>query len=70
MSSDVSAHTLPLKIAPSSDGRGPHLTRGSFGPPQHPKRHLDRFSRFYTAQGREFLYFTMGRSFPPKCTFP
>jgi len=30
-------------------------------PSPHPKRHLDRFSRFCTAHGRESLYFTMGR---------
>jgi len=28
------------------------------------RRHLDRFSRFCTAHGRKFLYFTMGRPFP------
>jgi len=28
-------------------------------PTQHPKLYLDRFSRFYTAHGRESLYFTM-----------
>ena len=35
----------------------------------HPKRHLDRFSRFCTAHGREFLYFTMGRPFLQKIAF-
>jgi len=33
-----------------------------------PKRHLDRFSRFCTAQGRRSLYFTMGRPFRLKIT--
>jgi len=32
----------------------------------NPKRHLDRFSRFCTAQCRASLYFTMGRPFPLK----
>jgi len=37
----------PLKLAPSHGVSGPHLIRGSFGSPsQHPKWHLDRFSRF------------------------
>ena len=31
-----------------------------------PKRHLDRFSRFCTAGGRESLYFTIGRPFHPQ----
>ena len=36
----------------------------SSGPPSpHRKRHLDRFSRFCTAHGREFPYFTVGRPF-------
>jgi len=30
----------------------------------HPKRHLDRHSRFCTAHGRVAVYFTMGRPFP------
>jgi len=38
-------------------------------PRAHPspqsKRHLDWFSRFCTDDHRVFLYFTMGRSFPP-----
>jgi len=33
-------------------------------PTQHPKRHLDRFSRFCTAHGRKSLYFTMSAPFP------
>jgi len=35
-------------------GTGPHLIHGSPRPPEspHPKRHLDRFSRFCTAHGR------------------
>ena len=33
-------------------------------------RHLNRFSRFCTAQDGRFLYFTMGRPFPPNCLFP
>jgi len=37
-------------------------------PSLNPKRHLDRFSRFCTAHGRAFVYFTMGRlnSPPPQ----
>jgi len=35
-------------------------------PSPHPKRHLDRFSHFCTAHGRESRYFTMGRPFPLK----
>ena len=36
----------------------------------HPKWHLDRFSRFCIAHGKESLYFTMGRHFPLKnCSF-
>ena len=31
----------------------------------HPKWHLDWFSWFCTAHGRQSLYFTMGRPFPP-----
>jgi len=31
----------------------------------NPKWHRDWFSRFYTAHGRELLYFTTGRPFPP-----
>jgi len=30
----------------------------------HPKRQIDRFSRFCTAHGRKCLYFTMGDPFP------
>jgi len=32
---------------------------------QHPKLHLDQFSHFCTAQGRQSLYFTMGCHFLP-----
>ena len=36
-----------------------------------PKRHLDRFSRFWTDDCRVSLKFTMGFPFPPKnCPFP
>ena len=35
-------------------------------PSPQPKRHLDRFSRFYTAHSTVSLYFTMGRPFPSK----
>jgi len=39
-------------------------THGSWSPPEStPKRHLDRFSRLYTAHGRESLYFTIGCHF-------
>jgi len=33
---------------------------------QHPIQHLDTFSHFCTAYGRELLYFTMGRHSRPK----
>jgi len=33
-------------------------------PSTHPKRHLDRLSRFCTAHGIEWLHFTMGRFSP------
>jgi len=43
----------------------PNLTHASSG-----KRHLDRFSRFCTAHGRMFLYFTIGPPLPPEnCPF-
>jgi len=48
----------PLKIAPFHGGSEPCMH-----PTQHPKRHLDRFSRFCTAHGRTSLYFTTGRLF-------
>ena len=50
----------------------PHLIHGSLGyPSQYPKRHLDRFSRFCTAHSTVYLYFTMGRHFPPQnCPLP
>jgi len=39
-------------------------------PSPNPKRHLDRFSRFCTARGRESLWYaTTGRAFTP-CNFP
>jgi len=37
---------------------------------QHPKRHLDRFSRFCTAHRRASLYSIMGRTFPEKLPLP
>ena len=42
---------FPLKIAPSHGGDlDPHLIHDSLSPPiPHPKRHLDRFSRFCRA---------------------
>ena len=44
-----------------------HQTHASLGPPSpRPKRHLDRFSHFCTAHGRESLYFTVGHPFPLK----
>ena len=48
----------PLKIAPFHGGSEPCMN-----PTQHPKRHLDRFSRFCTAHGRISQYFTTGRLF-------
>jgi len=41
----------------------PHLIHAFLSPypSTNPKRHLDRFSRFCTARGRESLYFTTGR---------
>jgi len=65
---------FPPKIAPSHGGDlEPNLKQGSLGPPgvhtTHPKRHLDRFSRFCLAYGLS-LYFTMGRPFPHhSCSF-
>jgi len=43
-----------------------HLIHAAVDLPEsiHPKRHLDRFSRFRTAHSRLTLYFTMGFSFP------
>jgi len=38
-------------------------------PSLHPKRHVDRFSRFCTAHRRVSHYYTMGRYVPPKCSF-
>ena len=40
-------------------------------PTQHPRLHLDRFSRrFCTAHGRQSIYFTIGRPFfPQNCPF-
>ena len=37
-------------------------------PSPHPKRQLDRLSRFCTTHGRVSVYFTMGRPFPFKIT--
>jgi len=38
--------------------------------PQHLILHIDRFSRFYQAHGRQSLYLTMGRHFPlQNCSF-
>jgi len=50
----------------------PPKTHASLDPPESKsKRHLDRFSRFCTAHGRAFPYFTMGRPFPTQnCPFP
>jgi len=36
----------------------------------HPKRHLNWFSRFCTAHGRQSLYFTMGAPSPRKLPIP
>jgi len=52
---------FPLHVC----GSRPNLIHGSFSPPPdrspHPKRHMDRFSRF----SRQSLYFTIGcRTFP------
>ena len=45
----------------------PHLIRASLDPPESkPKRHLDMFSSFCTAHGRQSLCFTVGRPFPLK----
>jgi len=39
-------------------------------PSPQPKWHLNRFSRFCTDDRKVFLYFTMGRPFPPQnCPF-
>jgi len=42
---------LSVEIAPCFGGSGPRLIHGSLGP--QPKRHLDRFSRCYTAHDRD-----------------
>jgi len=39
-------------------------------PSHHPKLHLDRFSCFHTAHGKESLHFTMGHLFPPPSNCP
>jgi len=36
----------------------------------HSKRQMDRFSRFCTAYGRKWLYFTMGAPYPPELPLP
>jgi len=57
----------PQNFPPTRAHPGIHLTHGSLGQlSPYPKRHLDRFSRFCTAHGRQFLYFTMDRPFPLK----
>ena len=61
----VGAYPFPSKFPLSVGDLDPIY--GSLGPlHQYIKRHLDRLSRFYTAQGTESLYFTMDRAFPPK----
>jgi len=44
-------------------------TRASLGP-HKPKREIDRFSRFCTADGRKVPILYNGRSFPQKLPFP
>jgi len=39
-------------------------------PSPNDKRHLDQFSSFYTAHGRESQYFTTGRRFPSNLRLP
>jgi len=51
-----------LNIALHVFGSRLHQIRDSLGHP-HSKRHLDRFSRFCTAHGRQPLYCTTGRHF-------
>jgi len=59
------AHVSP-EIAPSLRVSGPHLNTIPWGHPSpQPKRHLDRFCFFFTQMMAVFLYFTMGRPFPP-----
>jgi len=45
---------------------GPHLMHMVLcvHPPQHPKRHLDRFSHFLHSSRHSDLYFTIGGQFP------
>jgi len=51
------ATPFPLEIALAQGGSGPRLIMLLLAhPAQFPKRHLDRFSRFCTAHGREFPY--------------
>jgi len=47
----------------------PHLINGSLGPHESaPKRHLDRFSRFYVLVAKTQNAFKWGRQ-PKNCTF-
>jgi len=52
-------------------GSGSHLAQDSLGHSEPTsKRHLDRFSRFYTGDRQVSLHFSMGRPFLPKLPIP
>ena len=64
---------FPLKIAPSHGGSVPPSNTWFLSlvyPTEHPKWHLDRFSRFCTAHCIKSLYFTMGAPPPSKLPLP
>ena len=68
---NVARHVRSLKIAPSHWGSVPSNTIPLAHLSPKPKRHLDWFSRFFTAHCSVFLYFTMGYPLPPQnCPFP
>ena len=55
--------------SPGGDNVHAHPIHASLDPPESTtKWHLDCFSCFCTAHGRESLHFTMGRHFPSKWT--
>jgi len=62
------AAPFPLNIAPSHGGSEPPFNTRFLGPTRvhRPKQHLDRFSHFCTAHGRESLHCTIGHPFSLK----
>jgi len=60
------AASFPIKIAPLHGDLDPIYYMILWAQPsRQPKRHLNQFSHFCTAQGTVSLYFTMGRPFSP-----